>query len=340
MRPWHPLRPFFQGIKRKGFDILYGDKSLPKYLENTNNKSINSRSYKSLNLPYFITRDEFIKLRYEDGIGCDVIAKIVGYEGHPNSLRRQAASLGWRSPVKTFSCDEDFFKQITSESAWVLGWLITDGYISDRYIKLDLQKRDTDVLVKIKRLMKFEGNIYESKLANGIKVYSKTLVDSLVDLGIPLKEKTFSCAYPNVNKKFEWDFIRGAFEGDGSIVTKGSLQLCVNICGASPRFINGVNEFLLRNGILTRIEHRGNLITLHSKSQADALRWLYFMYANSDESIRMDRKFTKYVSFVRNYYEHQRKSDEAVALIELARQNIPECSDSFSRNEGALEQAV
>jgi hypothetical protein len=270
----------------------------------------------------YLTKEEFIRLRYEDNYSCENIKEISGFKGHANTLRRQTANLGWRKAITTFKSNDNFFKNNSRESAWVLGWLITDGHVNKDFIKIDLNKKDTDVLQKIKELLKFEGNIYESRLANGIKIYNKNLVNDLYEIGIPKIDKTFNCIFPNVDSNYMWDFIRGAFEGDGSIVIhRGTLQL--NICGASPKFMLAIKKFLSDNGVKLRVEERDNgLVVLHTKDMASAIRWSYFMYSNTTKSIRMDRKFNKYIEFLDTFYNWNRKSSEAIELVELSRQTI------------------
>lgn len=305
--------------------MIYGDKTISPWTVNKDNDSINGRDYKAINLEYYILESEFKYLRINRTF--EQIRKDIGFPGELTTFRRLLMAKGWCSAGKPFSCDETFFTTQSRGAAWVLGWLVTDGFISERYVKLDLQKQDIDVLVKVKNLLKFEGNIYESKVANGMKVYSVALVESLVSLGVPLKDKTFSCPFPKVNEARIWDFMRGAFEGDGCIrVSKGCLS--VNICGAAAGLMQGVEAVLHGAGISTRIEQRGNLKVLTAASQTDSLRWLLFMYENTDASIRMDRKFNKFVDFIRTYYDRPRKSPEAAELIERIRRTIPECAVS------------
>jgi len=146
-------------------------------------------------------------------------------------------------------------------------------------------------------------------------------------------DKTFDATFPtDMPDQFLWDFIRGSFEGDGSvsISTKGgTLRVC--ICGAAESFMIKMREELSSKGIDVRATKRsGSFTTLHAATQVDALRWLLFMYRNTDASIRMDRKFNKFVDFVRTYYDRPRKSAEASELIERIRREIPECAQEYT----------
>ena len=291
---------------------MYGDKTLPKYIIS---KTAKGRQYRKLNLEHFITKNQFIHLRYEKNIMCAEIANLIDFEAKPNTLRRLTMDAGRRKPVKTFSSNDNFFNEMTSESAWVLGWLITDGFISERYFKLDVQHADEDVLLKIKRHVSFEGNIYSSKLAKGIKIYNTNITESLFNLGIPRTDKTFTCVFPNIPKKFESEFMRGVFEGDGTIVTtRGGLH--INVCGASLSLINSIQTVLISKGIETRLENRDDkLFVLHAKGMVNALKWLAFIYSGSTAEVRLDRKFNKFIDFLSSYNSRQRRISEAADIV-------------------------
>lgn len=278
----------------------------------------------------YLTKDEFTKLRYQDNLGCAVIKDITGYAGHETTLRRQAKALGWLKPTKEFEIDREFFSRDSRESMWLLGWIYTDGHVNEKLVRLAVSKKDVDVLEKMRKHTLYNGNITEGKSYYTLSIHGKGVAQTIFARGLPVKDKTYSCTFPKIPKEFEWDFIRGAFEGDGSIVSaRGHLQL--NLCGVSEHFLLGINDFLNNNGIKTRIERRNDgVIVILSKNLEDAIRWSYFMYGNTTEDIRLNRKFNRFVNYVKTFYDFKRTKHEAVELVELARQTIPECRDDFN----------
>lgn len=287
----------------------------------------------------YLTEEEFIKMRYDENLGCATIKDIIGFGGHENTLRRQARILGWLKPVKEFEIDREFFNRDSRESMWLLGWIYTDGHVNEKLTKLAVAKKDVDVLEKMRKHTSYTGNINEGKSYYVLTIHGKGVSQTLFNRGIPTKNKTYECSFPIIPKGYEWDFIRGAFEGDGSIVSaRGQLQL--NLCGVANDFIMGVNSFLNSNGIKTRVERRDDgVIVLLSKNIEDAIRWSYFMYNNTSEDIRLDRKFNRFKTFVNSFYDHKRVKEEAIELVELARQTIPECSDNINAESTQKEVA-
>lgn len=318
---------------------IFGDKSL-------NLKVKFGKSKERINIEYYITQEEFNQLRSESK-SINEIVRIIGFPSTEKTFQKYAKQLGWSIGKKVYgnnarvSVNEDFFKTWTSDSAWVYGWLLTDGYVdeSNGHIKLMLKQDDKSVLEKIKAVMDFDGAIYDGEQKDGrkfsyLRVCRKSMTEDLYNIGMARENKTFNTALPDIPNDLFWDFMRGVTEGDGNISHKtgNTDALCVTITGATKKFMKDVQEQLLERGVSTHLYIReahsvsGNkaeMYSLYTKSNADALRMCFFMYANTPKSRRLDRKFAIYENYVRTYYDHiRRRSAPCIELVELSRQNI------------------
>lgn len=287
-------------------------------------------------MPYYITEEQFHKLYYEDKLTYKQIAELIGYPYDIANFSRMVRRLGWKKElgkVDRYFSDSTFFYSLNRESAWVLGWLVTDGYIHNEYVDLTVHARDEDVIHKVKSLLKFDGPYYTSiENAIGIRMYNRDLVKSISKLGIPIENKTFNCVFPEVPDECLWDFIRGAVEGDGSIRASDTLQ--VKFFSASKQFAEKMHEILTQKGIETsftitepdgkKLKHC--IYSIVSKNMPSALRWAYFMYNNTTNSTRLDRKFNYFADFVRCFYDKKRVNRDAIEWVEIIRKNIPECN--------------
>ena len=243
--------------------------------------------------------------------------------------------------MRRYSVNEDFFKTWTRESAWVYGWLLTDGSIAKKgwQTRLMLKQTDRDVLEKIKEAMQFTGKIYDGEHPDGrkhsfLRICSKAMIEDLYALGMAETNKTFNTELPNVSDTVFWDLIRGIFEGDGGIRhrTGNTDALDMTITGATYKFMTDLQTTLEKRGIFMRLDTRranscsGNkheVYTLNTKSNADALRLCYFMYANTTEANRLNRKFAVYENYINTYYDKiKRRSTQCNEIVELALQNI------------------
>lgn len=249
--------------------------------------------------------------------------------------------------TRSTTINEDFFKTWTKESAWVYGWLVTDGSVDEKrgQIRLMLKNHDRDVLEKMKNVLRFSGNVYDGKHPDGreysyLRVCRRGMVSDLADCGMAMVNKTFNTSLPNVPDNLFCDFLRGITEGDGNLKHgKQWNDLQVSISGATESFQSDIQCELLKRGIRTTLKEHppgksgriNSLFTLTTKSNADALRWCLFMYSDTLECLRLNRKFNIFTNYVRGYYDRNRRSRACISLIEEIKRTIPECSDTPSQ---------
>ena len=124
---------------------------------------------------------------------------------------------------------QDYFKNITKESAYILGFYVADGFVSDNKISFTISKKDQDVVEHIRNCISPHSNLcYHEEYINkhGIKsnplvtltIPSKEIVNTLVDYGFGYHKTNLSKTITNiVPKEYMWDFIRGYFDGDGCV---------------------------------------------------------------------------------------------------------------------------
>ena len=128
--------------------------------------------------------------------------------------------------------DHNYFEKIdTKEKAYWLGFIYADGCISisrNNMFEIKLAIKDIEVLESFKNDIRSEHQIGVYTSNNGYNkglqycrfgIDSKELCKQLINLGVNT-HKTESCNFPNENilpEQFIWDFIRGYFDGDGSV---------------------------------------------------------------------------------------------------------------------------
>lgn len=298
---------------------MYGDKSLPRTIMGGNGRD-------KTNLEHFITKEEFTEMYHNQKISLKNIVKIIDCSLNDKNFAKLVTSKGWRDLGRlSYEFDASFFKNWNAESAWVYGWLITDGFVSEKArIGIELQKSDVDVLHKIKTLMSFGGNIKETKRnTHTLTISKKELVKDLYNIGFPEENKSFTCSFPTgIPDEFIWHFVRGAFEGDGTVSIESNL-LRLSICGISTDLLEGIGNWLSVHGIETSVyQRKDGVLILRTKNMKSALLWAHFMYTESTENMRMDRKYNKYLEFIQNYHKTKRLSAQCNEMVELARQAI------------------
>lgn len=156
--------------------------------------------------------------------------------------------------------NQDFFKTWSPNMAYVLGYVSADGCIhsskdrKDSYI-LNITSKDKSHLVKIKNVLESEYKI--STKFNGtktggvayhIQVRNNTICNDLINLGIH-QRKTHTLQPITVPDEYFPDFVRGFFDGDGTVYlykVNGTWQIKTGFVCVSLPFIDDLNTKLCK----------------------------------------------------------------------------------------------
>ena len=212
---------------------------------------------------------------------------------------------------RKYSVNDNYFNVIdTEEKAYWLGFIYADGYVITGMDKIgiSLNSIDKNHLDKFKQatLATYPINDYKEKSGYGVgSIYSRILITSkqmkndLLRLGI-YENKTLILKFPTqVPKCLIRHFIRGYFDGDGSL-TYGRKQVCGN-CNYSIKFtgtiemINAIQEYL---GTSVKEEQRypernvnNYSITIGGNQQVRKI--LDNLYQGA--TIYLERKYNRYI---------------------------------------------
>lgn len=233
------------------------------------------------------------------------IAKTIGRTKKAVSVK--VSKMGLKKDPK-YNFQTDFFQKIDNEEkAYWLGFIYADGYISfskGRYVLgIEIKNSDINHLKKFNKSIK--GNleiksrervvgIYSTKcIMSNIKINSKTFVSNLVGQGVTEK-KSKTMIFPKIDKKLINHFVRGYFDGDGSIsIEKRSNQLRCNFTSGSPDFLNHLKIILDELNISSYISRYGNnSYQLGITGRNSTISFLNYIYDNSN--IYLERKYKKY----------------------------------------------
>lgn len=201
-----------------------------------------------------------------------------------------------------------YFKTIDTESkAYILGFLYADGYNSHEGFVINLHEQDKDILEKIKKELKYEGNLFyriKDNAANQftLQVRSLEISKDLSRLGC-VKKKSLVLKFPTeeqVPTNLIRHFIRGYFDGDGSLFFTKSYNANVT---STKEFLTGIQQTLLPvvNLYTTKLSQctpNKNTFKLKINGNRNVSMFLDWLY--EDATIYLDRKYKKYQEF-KNY---------------------------------------
>lgn len=199
--------------------------------------------------------------------------------------------------------NRNVFNEIsTEEDAYFLGLLLADGYIHENkgMVRLKLQSCDIDILKKFCNYLetthdsiKYENHTLTGNLQCYVGIHSKEIIARLTKYGITQRKSCKEVPYYNIDETLLKHYIRGIFDGDGSIKTNlkginicGSLEILKFICDAFDKHLDiktTEKQYLMQGKIYKRYFTGDNMMKI--------LDYLY-----SDASVFLDRKYTLYTA--------------------------------------------
>ncbi len=169
---------------------------------------------------------------------------------------------------KKIRYNENFFKEWSAEMAYVLGLIYTDGNLYVRKDKsgyelgiLSFAQKDKELVEKFLKLMdcdatiRFKERREFAKTTAGELYYfsigSNDIAKDLLKLGLT-PNKSLDMVFPEIPDKFMRHFIRGLFDGDGSVYLESRKSIRVKLLSGSKGFIKSLNRLLVGNGFSDR----------------------------------------------------------------------------------------
>ena len=256
----------------------------------------------------------YIITEYENGTTMKELGRRfnVQYETIRRLLRKKKVQIdGYKHG---YPRKEDVFSEIDSrEKAYWLGILYADGKISgnNRYdISLGLSDKE-----HIEKFQKFLGAVNhkiivtvpdtgKNKLTKNfysLSIRDKKIHDDLIHWGCYPNKSHLDLHIPNIKQDFIIDFIRGYFDGDGGFwyaKNKTKKDRLVIAFSGSKTLLQEIASFLHINTALERNVKAKNTYCLRTSKKALVQEIVDRLYKETDESIRLDRKYQIYLDYL------------------------------------------
>jgi len=261
---------------------------------------------------------EIISIYLSNNFTMDEICRKFGVSKHKIRKVLLSNSVESKSSKKYNYYDDIFEKIDTEEKAYWLGFLFADGYVrkrkSNSELRLKLSSIDKKHLLKFKTFISPDDIpvVYEeskNKSKNGreykksktfkISINSRKIVDDLIKLGC-VNKKSLIIEFPKIDSKLEHHFIRGYFDGDGSISYSKKI-ICVNFVSGSSLFLEKLSSILnIRSGCkLANLVGSSKIFKYLNYTTSDDINKIFkYLY---DGSIFLERKYEKFKYIFDNY---------------------------------------
>ena len=215
---------------------------------------------------------------------------------------------------RKYTINEFYFDNIdTANKSYILGLLYADGcnYPPQRRVKIELQEQDKDILDCINKEIDSNKPLYliplHDKNPNWQNTYrldiiNKHISDVLVDKGV-VQNKSLILKPPTfIMNGFIRDFIRGYFDGDGSVSTAGPNAIRFQICAHKPEVLKTIVDFFFEEYNIPKVAIQ--------KQKKDSGNYLYyFQYSTKAtrqifeilyplDCLYLPRKYEKFKSII------------------------------------------
>lgn len=179
---------------------------------------------------------------------------------------------------------DDFLESITTEAqAYLLGWIASDGSITKGAVAIYVHDKDAGTLARVRDLICPDLPLKKKQNLTGFAINSQRLVaDVCRHLRIAPGKKSHVVSFPMFDSDaLGWAFLRGLFDGDGSISSIAAAERRAangrgwpaprcNITSSSPDLLDGIQAFAKIPG------HRGsNVLEWSGTNALDLLGRLY-----------------------------------------------------------------
>lgn len=220
---------------------------------------------------------------------------------------RQLKNSGRDNPnVQYKNIDDNYFEHIDSDDkAYFLGWIASDGSITKSGFSIGIHEKDIDCLSKLRDLICHDTPIRKKQDSNVVffLISSCKIAQDLCKwLSIPYGGESYKKSdivkFPPIKEEYQIDFIRGYFDGDGSVSTVNRPN------GKTPRLRAGIvsnSKSMLDSirGIMNIPCYQGpTCLEWDYRKGMDFLDRIY-----KDSHLRLARKYNRYVEWVERRFE-------------------------------------
>lgn len=206
----------------------------------------------------------------------------------------------------------NYFDIESENMAWILGFLASDGTISKtrNTIKIGLSIKDKEILERIRQELQLENEIYEYTTNKGFDVVElawncQKHKQALATYGI-LPSKTFYLTPPNkLNKKFQKDYLRGYFDGDGSVSYNSSNKaISFSITSGTKEILEWIINFLYEEYNIPKVniyETKRLNTSYYFNYSINATKQIYHILYDDlkEDSLYLKRKYIKYTELIK-----------------------------------------
>lgn len=196
---------------------------------------------------------------------------------------------------RKYKINQDYFKEWSSNMAYILGLWFADGCIyGGRIFDITLHAKDKYILKQVAKELNYEGPIcdYADKQAARINFSCVVIYRDIIALG-GKEHKSLDVQFPYIPKEYLPDFIRGYFDGNGCVMNIKGKRLNSAITCGSKLFLDELLKILKNEADIVGGSYDISSCSLRFGNK-DTIRLGQYMYKNNPELFLL-RKRQKFI---------------------------------------------
>lgn len=188
--------------------------------------------------------------------------------------------------------------------AYILGWFFSDGNVSSnlKVCSFHISKKDKEILYKIRRIL---GSTHPIEIKDKyvyFRINDRIVCSDLIKYGC-VPRKSLKLKFPRIPNKYVGHFIRGYFDGDGSIGINHPNTIKISFLG-TKNFILSLQGLISRKFKIKphkiRQIHKACPIYQCAYYGNDARKLFSWMYKDSNK-LFLKRKKIIYDKHIKNW---------------------------------------
>lgn len=220
-------------------------------------------------------------------------------------IRNQKEQLILENMKRAKPINHNYFDKLTNENSYYLGFLGADGTVrKDRNeIKIGLSSIDLNFLEEFQKKLQSERPIHNYQTNNGFDVSelifsSVKIKEEIMKYGIVPNKTYIGLDLNLIPKEFQLPFIKGFYDGDGSVVyNQNTKQVKLTFCSYTKKILEQINNFFNNQGHIYSSQRTKNIIyelDFSTLPSLDILKQFYKL-----DTPCLIRKYKKYLNILK-----------------------------------------
>lgn len=201
--------------------------------------------------------------------------------------------------------NEKFFKKNSHNKFYIIGLIAADGNLFNDYhknkfkVSISQNSKDIKLLNDVNDLICETNLVHTRKNVNlsELSFYNETIYNEIKKYKIT-ENKSLTLKFPdNIPSKYIHDFIRGYFDGDGSLSIGKYNKLTIQFLGTRD-FLDGIvkiinNKFGFSYKNINDTKTNIKCLRYFTKEARTIMRWLY----KDKNCLKLKRKYNKFKNY-------------------------------------------